>query len=696
MRKLFAITLTIALLPALLQAADVMTAPSKLMARACSDVNQGKAVQAFISVAGNDDIQALQQMGVIVQTVFDGFVTASIPASSIDAVCALNGVKRVSLARRLHLCNDSARLCSFVDQVQQGQGMIAPLTGKGVIIGVIDTGVDFNHINLCEPYGASRVKAVYMPHDSTGQSPVINGYVLPGSCYESPEQIAALTTDNVTSSHGTHTTGTAAGAYQGNGWHGVATEADIVACAMPEEQFTDANVANAVKYIFDYADRHRQPCVINMSIGTNEGPNDGTSMLCKVYEAMTGPGRICVLSAGNDGNAPICFHHRITGMGDTVTTLLRNQWGGTQGSGYVSMWSDGPQQHASRLVIANRTTGDIEYATPVLNILPEDSVFTVSSDDDAAFAAHFTGTVQFANALEPRYNTDGTILDEGRFHSIWEFDTEALDADYVLGLQYLCDQPVSLSGWSTRYTYFYTYGIDGIVGGTRNGSISDLATTDSVISVGAYCSRATYIEKDGSVYSYSSSHPVDIANFSSYGPDENGITRPDLCAPGLAVISSANRYNTSADRSHWPASAMVDGVEYPYYANQGTSMSAPIVTGAIALMLQLNPRLSTAMLREVLQRSCYSDDYVLAGDPQRWGAGKLDARAAIDDVLQNILTPGDVNDDGEVNIADLMTVIDILLGADADAATLLRADVNRDSEIMLADLNTIIDWILKN
>ena len=84
---------------------------------------------------------------------------------------------------------------------------------------------------------------------------MIDGYELPGSCYENPSDIALLKTDDTASSHGTHTLGTAAGSYKENGWHGVACDADIVVCGMPEQQLTDVNIANAVKYIFDYADR---------------------------------------------------------------------------------------------------------------------------------------------------------------------------------------------------------------------------------------------------------------------------------------------------------------------------------------------------------------------------------------------------------------------------------------------------------
>ena len=190
--------------------------------------------------------------------------------------------------------------------------------------------------------------------------------------------------------------------------------------------------------------------------------------------------------------------------------------------------------------------------------------------------------------------------------------------------------------------------------------------------------------------------PTAIAAFSSYGPDENGIQRPDVCAPGAIVMSSANRYDEHSDRSQWPAPAVLNGQEYPYYPNKGTSMSAPVVTGAIALMLQANPMLTVADVREVLKRTAVRDEYVMGDDPSRWGAGKLDAWAAVNDVMQNTFMTGDVNNDGEVNIADALAIINIIQGLPLDFAThrLVRADVDGNTEINISDINCVIGMIL--
>lgn len=652
--------------------------------------------QSFISFRDTSVITSLRHHGAKINGIYDGFVSATIPAALLKSVGTIKGISHISIARPLSVCNDSARYLCNVDPLHNAADYISPITGCGVIVGVIDIGVDFNHINLCDVHGVSRVRAVYMPVDTSGTSSIIDMDTLPGSCYESPELIAALTTDYQGSSHGTHTTGSAAGGYRGNGWHGVAPDADIVVCAMPSDELTDFNIANSLKYIFDYADRSGKPCVVNMSIGTNDGPNDGSSYLCRVFNSITGPGRICVLSAGNDGSFPVRFHKELQGHSDTVTTLLRNRWSSSQRNGYVSMWSNREQEHRSRLVVINRNTAAIEYASPIVGTLPEDSVFTLDSEMDSEFARFFDGEIIFANALEPRFGHDGITVESNRYHSYWMFEATLLDASHVFGFQYVSDEPVELVGWCTNNDYFYTFGLDGITGGSSEGSISDLATSDSVISVGAYCSRRSYINKQGNQYTYYNSHPYDIADFSSYGPDENGIARPDICAPGLAVISSANRYATSNDQ--WPESAWVNGIEYPYYGNQGTSMSAPMVTGTVALMLQINPTLSPGDVRKILAETATRDDYVLYGDRNRWGAGKLNTKSAVEQVVNSTLVAGDVNIDREVNIADVNLLIEMILSglSDYHFTSLMNADVNHDREIGISDINCLIDLILNN
>ena len=244
--------------------------------------------EAFISVLDNPSlVNSLESAGVQINAQYDGFLVAQIDKNvSIATLVAIDGVKHVTLATPLVTCSDSARYYSRADAVHQGQGFDMPYTGKGVIVGVIDCGFDFNHINLCGQDGVSRVKAVYMPLDNSGNHPVVNGLTLPGSCYESTDAIRQLTTDDASTPHGTQIAGIAAGAYRDNGWYGMAPDADIVACGIPEDELNDVRVANCISYIADYAKRVGKPCVINISLGSNVGTHDGTSFLTRVFDQI--------------------------------------------------------------------------------------------------------------------------------------------------------------------------------------------------------------------------------------------------------------------------------------------------------------------------------------------------------------------------------------------------------------------------
>jgi hypothetical protein len=125
-------------------------------------------------------------------------------------------------------------------------------------------------------------------------------------------------------------------------------------------------------------------------------------------------------------------------------------------------------------------------------------------------------------------------------------------------------------------------------------------------------------------------------------------------------------------------------------------MSAPVVTGTIALMLQVNKTLTAADVRQVLQATSMRDDFINDDNAPRWGNGKLDAWAAVNHVASQTLLPGDVNDDGEVTVADIMRIVEVIQAGTTrfDAGTMMRADVNKDLEISLSDLNAVIQLII--
>lgn len=643
--------------------------------------------EAFIELDGGltDYLQyQFRQNDVLVTSKYEGFVTARVnPATTESQIQSIAGVTRVTRAISLETCSDSARYFSRVDPVLAGEGFDMPYTGKDVIIGIIDCGFDYNHINLCDSNGASRVKAVYMPLDNTGTPPVVRAIRMPGSCYESLSQINALTTDDPTTPHGTQVAGIASGSYTGNSWHGVAPEADLVLCGIPEKEITDTRVANCISYICDYATRKHKPCVINVSLETNVGPHDGTSYLNRVCSQLAGPGRVFVVSAGNDGDVPVHLKASIASKQDTVFTLISAP--GDERKGNVTAWSLKEKPFNTRLIVVDTYTGRIVYRSSAVGATAAGVAIELSSETDDNFARYCTGTLKLKGIIEAN----------NRPASVGLMDFTVTDRRYAFGFMYYTPLTTTISVWSTGANSFSKYSLPWVTSGTTDGTINDVAATDSVISVGSYNSKQYVPLRDGSTYFRHLSTPMEFSYYSSYGPDDNGIQRPDVCAPGSVIIASANRYDVNPPNiQYWQPSAWVNGVEYPYCPDLGTSMSAPVVTGAVALWLQANPNLSVADVRDVLYHSSYKDANV--NQPARWGSGKLDVKAGMKYILHIEDKNGDVNGDGEVNISDVNVVISIILGGHADADTLRRADVNNDGEVNISDVNTIMDAILNS
>ena len=660
---------------------------SKLRARMAKTKSHGndEMLQVIVTVDAPNVISNLSVAGAEINARFGNVVTASVPMSKIGNIATVSGVRRIGMAQHLTLCNDKAlELSRFpTTTYQQHNPSTLVYTGHDVVIGMIDVGVDFNHINFKDKNGNNRIERVYLPCDTSGVSPMIDGMELPGSEYTTSEQIGLLTTDDSTQYHGTHTTGTAAGSYLNNGYGGVATKSRIVVCAMPDNCLTDFNIANSVRYIFDYADQVGLPAVINMSLGSQEGAHDGTSTLCRLFEEVSGPGRVCVVSAGNDGDMPMSIRKTL-GESDSLATFLSNWFSREPMVGYSSMWSRSSQRHTVDIEIWDVKEKTMLHRLDIPRDATLDSVYVISSETDSIFAQYFTGELYFACALE----------DNGLFHSLVETNYSTIDRSrYRIGLVNKAPAGVTLMGWCGGQPIYSKSGVNGWTGGVVGSgcTVSDLATTDSVISVGAYCSNNSFVMMDGSTYNIGDCNPYDIAYFSGFGPDALNKPRPDVVAPGYMVASSVSRY---VEALHNPARivdmATLDGIDYPYGLEGGTSMSAPVVSGAIALWLEINPKLSPADIKEIMAATCYSDNFVEAGQSQKWGFGKLDIDAGIKYLIAK--NNGDVDGDGTLTAADITCLYNMLLGISFEHVQ--RADIDSDGTVTAADITRLYNSLL--
>ena len=605
-------------------AGDKLSAPTRVFlqqrANAVAQAPNGKSVLAspktlngmeyvecFITLNGSS-IAELEANGVQVTGLFSDFVTASIPVDKLETVARLGGVKQVGIARNARLLTDVAKGIVNADKAWDGTnyGLPQGYTGQGVVVGLIDDGIQFNHRAFLDANGNTRVKAVYMPNASSangGTKATIDGVQLMGYQYTTPSQIAALTCDDTGESHGTHTSGCAAGSQVGN-YSGMAPEADLILCGCGSS-LTDNAIMSSAKYIGWYAQQLGKPCVISISLGSDIGPHDGTSIISRAYtEVANTYGAVILLAAGNEADIIGHAHKTLSSSSDymAVTNNVSGGWWGGSATGACDIW--------------NSTSDELQI-----------KVIVGSSQSDWMTSGTFSGVTVSGgvDAFNNRYNL---YIESSESSATYVIKGQAGNTINVYTDCYYSTLSSS-SGSVSGYT---------ITPGTYEGSMCDDMTSPKVISVGAMCTRST----DNGSYGIN-----DIAYFSSYGVDFNGVNQPFITAPGHYVISSINGYD-SYQSSSW--SMTYNGTTYKWGQMSGTSMATPCAAGVVALYLQADPTLDVDRVKEIIAETATA--YTNPSSPalQR-GHGIINAVDGIEYILQHqgptiVAKPDNVNFQG--------------------------------------------------
>lgn len=637
-----------------------------------------QVVQAFITY---DDPACLDDLHVNMR--YGDVALVTLPVSQVRHVAARHGVCEVSLANRIHVDTDSARSITMTDKAHLGIGLNKHYDGSGVVLGVIDTGIDFNHLAFRDSEGRRRIERVYCPTMTSGHSVVVDGDTLPGSQFVTEQEILGLTTDDPSMTHGTHTLGIAGGSHVGP-YSGMAPGARLVAVAIPYAELTDALLVLGARYIADYAKQLGLPCVISLSMGEHQGPHDGTSVTARAFDAISDCGTIIVQSAGNEGSRPLHLHKDFNPSGGIsgswVGTVMRTSSNKAQAE--VDAWSADATPFALELQLYDTRYGDTRFVIP-----PIMSDTVICLDDDPTMSQYATGTIDVRCGVDPV---------NGRYHIYSVFDTKMTENRDFWAHIYRCDTIASMDAWNvdTR-SQFEQMGRYDWKRGDSDYSINDIATGHNTISVGSFSARSWYQTVNGTVMS-SGTTLGDISASSSYGVLLDGRSLPLVAAPGVAVISSVSNY---ASLSTWCFEHADDnGQLYRWSVMSGTSMSAPCAAGIIALWMQACPTLTPRQVQDIILQTSINDDFT-ATNPVRWGAGKINALEGIKLAMNmNIppITPGDINGDGMVDIADVNAVINVMLGKDVpiQEGNHNPADINDDGRVDISDVNMVINLML--
>ena len=180
-------------------------------------------------------------------------------------------------------------------------------------MGIVDAGFDYTHPAFRHPVdGSLRIARVWEQGTESFEgchAPEGFGY---GIEMTEAADILRAQADATINSHGTHVAAIASGSdtYMEGTWQGTAPGADIVLVSLDQSVTTQADITNAVQYIFDYATEVGKPCVVNLSLGNHDGPHDGTSFFDRMADGMQGPGRLIVGAAGA-GKSAAGRHHPV-------------------------------------------------------------------------------------------------------------------------------------------------------------------------------------------------------------------------------------------------------------------------------------------------------------------------------------------------------------------------------------------------
>ena len=445
-------------------------------------VNGVEYVECFISL-NSPSIAELEANGVKVTGKFSDFVIASIPVNKIESVARLQCVKQVGISRNVRLLTDVAKGIVKADKAWDGTnyGLPQGYTGQGVVVGLIDDGIQFNHRAFLDDNGNTRVKAVYMPNASSangGTKATIDGVQLMGYQYTTPSQIANLTCDDNSESHGTHTSGIAAGSHVGN-YAGMAPEADLILAGCGAS-LTDNAIMSSAKYIGWYAQQLGKPCVISISLGSDIGPHDGMSLISRAYtEVANTYGAVILLAAGNEADILGHAHKTLSSSNDymAVTNNVSGGWWGSA-TGSCDIW--------------NSTSDQLQV-----------KVIVNGSQSDWMTSGTYSG-VTVEGAVDAYNNRYQLYIESSESSATYVIKGQAGNTINVYTDCYYSTLSGS-SGSVSGYT---------ITPGTYEGSMCDDMTSPKVISVGAQASRSSDGYGQG-----------DVAYFSSYGVDCNGVNQ---------------------------------------------------------------------------------------------------------------------------------------------------------------------------
>ena len=561
-------------------------------------------------------IQAAKKHGGFVMHSEGSISSVQIPAGKINEFASENGVIRLGNAPiHMQVLNDTMKKQTRVNDVRAG---LSPLTqsysGAGIVMGIIDSGIDYRHPDFKDSSGNTRIYRIWDQRDQTGQSPAMFNY---GTEWDSASINDSTCTHNDLAyyGHGTHVSGIAGG----NGssvtqmdMSGVAPNVTFVVVALDfNGQYSSVAVADAAAYIYSVADSLGLPCVINASVGDYYGSHDGQDLQALMIDTLLDtPGRLMVGASGNAGGLPIHLSYNLSS--DTNFTWFNVN----SGSIYIQMWAEQSQFANADFAIGATRMNDY------------------SDLDRTAFtdvAGNLSG-ISYDTMYNPNGQRLATIMriatTQGSTYSMEFYVTPDSASGYNYGL------------YCTGAGLFHLWSFDVVSSGIPSQSayppvqyykmpdathtiVSSFQCSERVVCVGNYVNRDVWPNYNNVWIHDTTVTAGELMYNSSIGPTRDGRIKPEITAPGANNFSCIETNNRPGIISGAPDAVTPGGW---HVQGGGTSAASPVVAGCGALWLERLPNSTWNEFKHAVIYCAKQDTFTGSALPDiEWGYGKIDA-----------------------------------------------------------------------
>ena len=567
----------------------------------------------------------VQQNNGKVKFVAGNIVSLVLPLGAVNGLIALHGVEAVEdNGMQLVALDDSMRVRNNINPIQNG---MAPLPqgydGNGVVMGFIDSGIDFTHPDFKHTNGSTRVLYIWDHNLTVGNAPMPYNYGTEFTAADIDAGNASAHVDN-SNGHGTHVTGMGAGnGLALNDHKGVAPAADIISvCVNWNLSDNDwlTTVADAVNYIYSKAFALNKPCVLNISAGTYYGSHDGKDLQAQAISNLISQrnGRSLVCAAGNAGNIPIHVQHSHAVSSDTSFTWF--SYNPAYGNSiYLEMWADVANFAQMKFAIgADNVTSGYELQTMGNYYTVSQNLGTIRTDTLWGVSGSRIALVQrFASLANGRYSMIFNIIPDSTQYRFRLSSTQTGKFD----LWSFQMTPSSALPTPQQFPEIVNY----IAPDYDQTIVSSFSCSDKVITVGEHKNRMTYMDCTNNLFVSTTNYtPGTLAPQSSHGPTRDARLKPEICASGGMSIA-AGAYNVLPNL---PVTSKALGCMH--IRDGGTSTASPVVAGIAALILQRYPNASWQEIKNCITQNAMVDSLVIGTIPNNsWGYGRADGFAAM-------------------------------------------------------------------